>query len=87
MLRNIKKYKTNQTYVRFQNASTPTDKSIYAVPLDTILENIKDLEISYPTDLKTVIQQLKVPHGSDGVVEFSAFYEQLETVEITPLDS
>ena len=36
------------------------------------------MEITYPVDLKPIIQQLKVPQGSDGVVEFSAWYEQLE---------
>ena len=41
-------------------------------------KNIKDVEITYPVNLKPIIQQLRVSQGSDGVVEFSSWYEQLE---------
>ena len=78
MPRNFKRRKVNPTMVRFANHQTPTDISAYAVQLDDIQRNIKEMDITYPVDLKNIIQQLRVPHGSDGVVEFSAWYEHLE---------
>ena len=78
MLRDFKRQKANTTMVRFKNFQTPADVSLYVRPLDMILKSIKDMDITYPADLKPIIQQLRVLQGSDGVVEFSAWYEQLE---------
>ena len=36
------------------------------------------MNINYPSDLRPIIQQLKVPQDPDEVVKFSAWYEQLE---------
>ena len=76
MLRNFKRRKANSTLVSFANHQTPTDLSSYACGLDNIQQNIKNMDIDYPTDPKPIIQQLKVSQGSDGVAEFSAWYEK-----------
>ena len=78
MLRNFKRSKDNSTLVKFANHQTPTDLSSCACGIDNIQQNIIETDINYFSDLKPIIQQLKVPQGSDGVVEFSAWCKQLE---------
>jgi hypothetical protein len=67
-------------YVRFAAHSIPGSSSDYAVPLHTIEENIKALDVNYPNDLKPLVPILKISPDSQGTMEFMQFYSDLETV-------
>jgi hypothetical protein len=64
----------------FSTHSLPDQTSDYAVPLHTIEENIRALDVHYPNDLKPLVPILKISPESQGTMEFMQFYSDLETV-------